>query len=157
MKKQRIDATVFVRMAIAAGFFSAVADRFGGWGPAGTPGVAWGNWALFVAYTGKLTGWLVASPGLTQVMAWASTVFEIGLGLLLLVGYQTRYAALGSGLLLLSFALSMTISAGSSKQAFDYSVYAASAAAFLLATMPRYPLSIDQALSKHEAPAARRS
>ena len=148
MKKNPLDATVFVRLAIAAGFLSAVADRFGGWGPAGTPGVAWGNWAPFVAYTGKLTDWLVTDPGLTQTMAVAATALETGLGLLLLVGYQTRYAALGSGLLLLSFAVSMTISGGSPKQAFDYSVYAACAAAFLLATMPRYPFSVDQLLSR---------
>ena len=148
MKKNSIDASVFVRLAIAAGFLSAVADRFGGWGPAGTPGVAWGNWASFAAYTGKLTGWLVTDPGFTQVMAVGATVLEFGLGVLLLVGYQTRLAALGSGLLLLSFALSMTISAGSLKQALDYSVYAASAAAFLLASMPSYPLSIDNQLNR---------
>ena len=146
MKKNYLDATVFVRLTIAAGFLSAVADRFGGWGAAGTPGVAWGNWASFAAYTGKLTGWLVTAPGLTQAMAVAATGLETGLGLLLLVGYQTRLAALGSGLLLLSFALSMTMSAGSPKPALDYSVYAASAAAFLLASMPSYPLSIDNQL-----------
>ena len=112
------------------------------------PGVAWGNWDAFVAYTGTLTGWLVASPGLTQVMAVGSTVLEFGLGLLLLVGYQTRYVAFGTGLLLLSFALSMTISAGSPKQALDYSVYAASAAAFLLATRTHYPFSVDEFLRK---------
>ena len=148
MTKQPIDATIFVRLAIAAGFLSAVADRLGGWGPAGTPGVAWGNWDAFVAYTGTLTGWLVASSGLTQGMAMAATVLEFGLGLLLLIGYQTRYAAVGSGLLLLCFALSMTISAGSPKQALDYSVYVGSTAAFLLATMTRYPISIDHFLSK---------
>ena len=156
MKKNTIDATVFVRLALAAGFLSAVADRFGGWGPAGAPGVAWGHWAAFVAYTGTLTGWLVANPGFTQVMAVGATVLEFGLGILLLVGYQTRLAALGSGLLLLSFALSMTISAGSPKPALDYSVYAASAAAFLLAAMKNYPLSLDQTLSKHNVDAAGR-
>ena len=148
MKKNPLDASVFVRLAIAAGFLSAVADRFGGWGPAGTPGVAWGNWASFVGYTGKLTGWLVTDPDLTQAMAMGATVLETGLGLLLLIGYQTRYATLGSGLLLLSFALSMTISAGSPKQALDYSVYAVSAAAFLLAAMTHYPVSVDHFLNK---------
>ena len=150
MKNQPIDATVFVRLAIAAGFLSAVADRFGGWGPAGMPGVAWGNWDAFVAYTGKLTNWLVTDPALTQGTAVAATVLESTLGLLLLIGYQTRYAAVGSGLLLLSFALSMTFSAGSPKQALDYSVYVGSAAAFLLATLTHYPYSIDHALSKNK-------
>ena len=32
-----------VRVALAATFLSAVADRFGLWGPPGTPGVAWGS------------------------------------------------------------------------------------------------------------------
>jgi len=33
-------ATAFLRAALAAGFFSAVADRFGLWGPPGTPHAA---------------------------------------------------------------------------------------------------------------------
>ena len=152
MRKPVLDATVFVRLALAAGFLSAVADRLGGWGPAGRAGVAWGNWAAFVAYTGRLTSWLVgAHPGVTQDLAVVATGLEIGLGLLLLVGYRTRYAALGSGFLLLSFALSMTVSAASPKAALDYSVYAASAAAFLLAVAGRYPLSLDQQLRKQES------
>jgi hypothetical protein len=32
-------AAIFLRLALAAGFLSAVADRFGLWGPPGTPGV----------------------------------------------------------------------------------------------------------------------
>jgi hypothetical protein len=31
-------AAVFLRLALAAGFLSGVADRFGLWGPPGTPG-----------------------------------------------------------------------------------------------------------------------
>ena len=31
-------AAIFLRFALAAGFLSAVADRFGLWGPPGTPG-----------------------------------------------------------------------------------------------------------------------
>ncbi len=40
--------------ALAAGFLSAVADRFGLWGPTGTPGVAWGGFDPFLVYTRKL-------------------------------------------------------------------------------------------------------
>lgn len=144
-KKDILDATVFVRLALAAGFLSAVADRFGGWGPPGTSGVAWGDWPAFVAYTGQLTGWLSANAGGVSALAMLATGLEVGLGLLLLLGYQTRLAAWGSGVLLLSFAVSMTISARSPKAALDYSVWAASAAAFLLASAPRYPLSLDDA------------
>ena len=44
-------APVAMRMALAAGFLSAVADRFGLWGPIGTPGVSWGGFAKFLDYT----------------------------------------------------------------------------------------------------------
>ena len=44
----------FLRIALAAGFLSAVADRFGLWGPPGTPGVAWGNWSEFLDYVAAL-------------------------------------------------------------------------------------------------------
>src|SRR5205823_11239866 len=44
-------APVAMRMALAAGFLSAVADRFGLWGPIGTPGVSWGGFARFLDYT----------------------------------------------------------------------------------------------------------
>jgi hypothetical protein len=40
---------IFVRLAIAIGFLSAVADRFGFWGNAGESGVAWGNFESFEA------------------------------------------------------------------------------------------------------------
>ena len=149
MNQQIIEATLFIRLALSAGFLSAVADRFGGWGPAGKPGVAWGNWATFVAYTGRLTGWLTADPELTQSLAVVATGGEIALGLLLLIGYQTRYAAFCSGLLLLGFALSMTISAVGPKAALDYSVYTASSGAFLLASATRYPFSLDNQLDKN--------
>src|ERR1044071_4265663 len=44
----------FLRIALAAGFLSAVADRFGLWGPAGAANVAWGAWQAFVDYVAKL-------------------------------------------------------------------------------------------------------
>ena len=47
-------APVAMRMALAAGFLSAVADRFGLWGPIGTPGVSWGGFAKFLDYTATL-------------------------------------------------------------------------------------------------------
>jgi hypothetical protein len=58
------------------------------------------------------------------------------------IGFQTRWAARLSGLLLFAFAFGMT--AGTNiKSAFDASVFAASAGAFLPAKAPRYPWSID--------------
>ena len=49
-------AAIALRVALAAGFLSAVADRFGLWGMPGTPGVAWGDWSHFLTYTGRLNG-----------------------------------------------------------------------------------------------------
>lgn len=132
--------TAFLRAALAAGFFSAVADRFGLWGPPGTQHAAWGNMASFFRYVATLNPWFPAA--LIPTVGWLATFAEIAFGLLLLMGFQTRWTARLSGLLLLAFALGMT--AGTNiKSAFDASVFAASAGAFLLAKAPTFPWSID--------------
>jgi putative oxidoreductase len=120
----------FVRLSLAIGFLSAVADRFGLWGPPGTAGVAWGAWAPFVAYVATLN-WFAGSA-IVPILAWVATVAEVGLALGLLLGWHLRWFALGSGVLLLAFALTMTFALGI-KAPLDYSVFAASAGAFLLA------------------------
>ena len=120
----------FVRLALAIGFLSAVADRFGLWGPPGAAGVAWGSWPRFVAYVAKLN-WF-APLVFVPILAWVSTFAEVGLAIGLLVGWRLRWFAFGSGLLLLVFALTMTLALGI-KAPLDYSVFAASAGAFVLA------------------------
>ena len=50
MKKYQDIASLLLRIATAANFLSPVADRFGLWGKADEAGVAWGNWANFVAH-----------------------------------------------------------------------------------------------------------
>ena len=85
-------AAVFLRLALAAGFLSAVADRFGLWGPAGTPGVAWGGFDPFLAYTGKLLWYLPA--GLVPAAGWAATVLEVTLAIGLLAGVRLRAVGL---------------------------------------------------------------
>ena len=47
-------AVVFARLALAASFLSAAADRFGLWGGPGTGGVAWGEFGRFVQYVRRL-------------------------------------------------------------------------------------------------------
>ena len=133
---------VYLRVALAAAFLSAVADRFGLWGPFGTPNVAWGEFGRFVAYVGKLN-WFVPE-GLWPLAAWLSTAAELWLGLLLLVGLWTRVAALLSALLLLVFALAMTVALGP-EPPLSLSVWSASAGAALLATLPEsaYAWSLD--------------
>ena len=133
-------SSVFLRFALGLSFLSAVADRFGLWGAFGTPHVAWGTFSRFVAYTGQLN-WFVPKAAI-PTLAIISTCAEIVVGILLLLGWQTKITALVSGTLLLLFALSMTAALGV-KAPFDASVFSASGGAFLLATCTEYPFSID--------------
>lgn len=119
----------FLRLALAAGFLSAVADRFGCWSAAVS---VWGNWSAFVDYTGMINPWLPAS--LIGPVGWAATVAEVVLAVLLIIGYRTEMVAKASGILLLLFALAMTFSTGV-KRAFDYSVFSATAGAFALSLL----------------------
>ncbi len=125
----------FLRLSIAGGFLSAVADRFGIWGIPGTPNVAWGAWAPFVEYVAKLN-WF-APAAIVSFLAWAATFGETVFAVGLIVGWQLRWFVLGSGLLLLSFALTMTLALGI-KAPLNYSVFAASAGAFFLAASTRW-------------------
>ncbi len=132
--------TVYLRIALGMGFLSAVADRFGLWGAAGTPNVAWGNFHNFLAYTAKLNPWFPTSW--VPTVGWLATICEITFGLALLVGYRTRLAAILSGLLTLAFAISMVFAVGIHAP-LNYSVFAVSAGAFLLAGAERYPWTVD--------------
>jgi putative oxidoreductase len=76
----------FLRVALAAGFLSAVADRFGLWGPAGAPHVAWGAWRPFVNYVAKLN-WF-AHGAFIPILAWTSTGAEVVLAITLAGSYD---------------------------------------------------------------------
>lgn len=132
--------TLYLRVAIGIGFLSAVADRFGLWGPPGTPSVAWGNFHNFLAYTAKLNPWFPASW--IPIIGWIATVCEICFGLALVIGYRTRMAAFLSGLLTFAFALAMVCTIGIHAP-LNYSVFAVSAGALLLAGRERYPWALD--------------
>lgn len=138
-------ATVYLRVALGTAFLSAVADRFGVWGPPGAPHVAWGNFHNFLIYAGKLNPWFPARW--IPVVGWIATLCEIAFGIALILGLRTRIAAFLSGLLTLAFALGMAFGLGV-KAPLDYSVFAASAASFLLACMEVFPLSLDSLLTK---------
>jgi len=124
----------FLRLALATGFLSAVADRFGMWGPPGAPNVAWGSWQRFVEYVAKLN-WFVPKIAI-PALAWAATLGELLIGLGLIIGWQLRWFALAGGSLLLSFAVTMTMALGI-KAPLDFSVFGAAAGAFLLAEICR--------------------
>jgi len=134
-------SAVFLRLALGASFLSAVADRFGLWGRPGEAHVGWGDFTHFTAYTARLTSILPAY--LAPMLAWTATILETLLGVALLIGIATRVAALLSGVLLLLFAMAMTFALGV-KAPLDYSVFSASAGAFLLSACERYKLSVDE-------------
>lgn len=133
-------APVFLRLALGGAFVSAVADRFGLWGPAGTKNASWGDFAHFMQYTAQVNPW--APAALIPMLAWASTVAELVLGVLLILGLFTRRAALLSGILLLMFAAGMSMGTGL-KSALNYSVFSAAAAAFTLVVLGAGPWSVD--------------
>src|ERR671926_253929 len=56
-------SSVFLRYALALGFLSAVADRFGLWGSFGQPNVAWGSFSRFLEYTHRINWYLPAAGG----------------------------------------------------------------------------------------------
>lgn len=126
-------APMYLRLALAATFLMAVGDRFGLWGPPGAPNVAWGDFQNFLAYTAILNPYLPASW--IPLVGWTATVAEVVLGLALIVGFRTRVTALLSGVLLLLFAIGMTVGLGIGAP-LSYSVFTASAGAFLLAVYP---------------------
>lgn len=121
-----------VRLALAASFLSAVADRLGAWGPPGGAGVAWGSVEKYEGYVAKLNWFL--PPALVSPVGWAATSAEVLLAAGLLVGWRLRWVALAAGLLLATFAVAMTVSLGP-KPPLDYSVPSAAGAALLLAAI----------------------
>jgi uncharacterized membrane protein YphA (DoxX/SURF4 family) len=105
--------------------------------------VAWGNYARFVDYTAKLIWFLPAA--MVSPLAIIATAAETLFGLLLVVGWKTRIAALLSGVLLTTFALTMTMALGV-KAPLNFSVFSAAGGALLLAVCPNFPLGLDELL-----------
>ncbi len=134
---------LFLRLAIAAGFLSAVADRFGMW-PREIS--VWGNWENFIAYTAVLNPWFPESfaPPLAAIATGAEVLFAI----CLIIGFKTELVAKLSGVLLLVFGISMAFSVGI-KAAFDYSVFAAAAGAFALSALKGKDWELDSILASN--------
>lgn len=139
MNKLQDIASLLLRCALSVGFLSAVTSRLGLWGRYSA------GWNKFLEYTAQVNAFVPHS--LIPLLAITSTILELTLGVMLLIGFKTNYAALGAAVLTLLFALAMTLSYGI-KEPLDYSVFVCSASAFLLATIPYYRFSIDQLLIK---------
>lgn len=142
--------TLFMRFALAAGFLSAVADRLGAWGPYGSPAVAWGDMAHFLPYVAQLNPWFPSS--FIPAVGWLANVAEIGLGIMLLVGWRTRMASRLSGLLVLGFAGGMIAGVGI-KEVLNFSVLVVAGGAFLLSGAHGYRFSLDELLAERRGAA----
>src|SRR4051812_308407 len=131
-------SSVLLRYGLGLGFLSAVADRLGLWGTFGQPNVEWGNFSRFLEYTQLLNWYLPAE--LIPPLGVIATSAEILLGLLLLVGWHTRVAALLSGFLLLTFGAAMTLALGV-KAPLNFAVFTGVGGALLLANCKNFPFS----------------
>ena len=121
-----------LRLMLAAAFLSAVGDRLGAWGPHGSPHVSWGDWQHFRVYADRLN-WSMPSA-IRPAAAVLATAGEAIFAVALITGFRLREAAIGSGVLLTIFAISMSLALGI-KAPLDYSVFTAAAAAFSLAVL----------------------
>jgi len=119
-------------LTLAAGFLSAVGDRLAAWGPHGSPHVSWGDWQHFRIYADRLNWYMPAAvrPAAAVLATAAEAIFAIAL----ITGFRLREAAIGSGVLLTIFGISMALVLGT-KPPLDYSVFTAAAAAFSLAVL----------------------
>ncbi|MDQ1165400.1 DoxX family protein [Flavobacterium sp. SORGH_AS_0622] len=135
-----LEAGLILRIVLAITMLSAVADRFGLWGAPGSHAVAWGNWDNFVIYTQTLNPY--ANKATAEILGIAATFFEVILSLLLIFGFKTRIAALGTAFLLFFFGFAMAVSV-SVKAPFDYSVWTSAAAALLLANIGKTSYAVD--------------
>lgn len=142
--KPEIMVKLFLRVAIAAGFLSAVADRFGFWPKEVS---AWGNWESFIAYTKQINP--IIPESMIPALGGFVTAAEVIFAFCLIIGFKTEMVAKMSGFLMLLFALAMITTSGI-KGVFDYSVLAASAGAFALGTMKQKSFEIDLVLARRK-------
>ena len=143
--KNRNISSAVLRLGLGLGFLSAVADRFGLWGPFGERNVEWGNYSRFLDYTQTLNGYWPTS--LIPTLGAVATGAEILFGLLILAGWHTRIAARLSGSLLIVFAAAMTISLGV-KSVLNYAVLTGIGGSFLLANCEGFPFSLDELMPR---------
>lgn len=138
---------IYLRGALSLSYIWLVADRLGLLGAYGQPHISWGDWEHFMVLSRETMSFL--PHALVTPLAVLATIGEGVFGLMLLFGLFTRIAAIGSGALTLTFALSMAISRGIDSP-IGYSVFTVSAASFLLATLPDYKWSIDSLISNQK-------
>jgi len=136
---------LFMRGALGITFLTPVLDRLGILGPFGTGNIEWGNWENFINYTSTLMPYL--DRPVTNIMGGIATVGEFLIAIFLIIGFKTKYAALGSCLITLTFILFMATSVGIQKP-INFGVFTATTASFLLSRLSAYKWSIDSLIEK---------
>ncbi|HMH13225.1 MAG TPA: DoxX family protein [Edaphobacter sp.] len=134
-----------LRLPVAAAFLDAVADRLGLLGPPGAPGVGWGDFSHFIAYTATVNSFM--PHAVIPVLAILATIGETTFGIGLLLGVRLRIVATGSAVLLFLFATAMIISGFSQ---FAYGVYLMAAGTLALSTADASLCSVDAILRKQK-------
>ncbi|HKG07971.1 MAG TPA: hypothetical protein VKB19_16005 [Pedobacter sp.] len=137
-------AQLLLRFSRGISFLLPVLDRTGYFGVAGSPNVIWGDWTSFVGYTHLLMPYLTLD--VAGYFGLAATLLEILLAVMLISGYKTRYAALGSFALTLIFAGSMMFFLHF-RAPFNFSVFTVSFSSLLLASFSKFPWSVDACLN----------
>ena len=117
---------LYARIALGSAFLSAVASRFGLWDKT----LDMAHFTKFIHYAGEVNSFMPAST--IPFIAWAATLAETSLGILLILGLWPRWVSLATAGLLAMFGTAMAISFGI-ESPMDYSVFSASGAALLLA------------------------
>jgi putative oxidoreductase len=129
-----------LRIAIGVNFGLAVLDRAGLFGPYGSPGVSWGDWPHFVAYTAQVNSFLPATWA--PMLAVAATIYEIVLAITLVLGIRTDIFIIAAAILLFMYGVAMTISMGFASQ-LPYAVIVLFAGAWVLAHVDATFASLD--------------
>lgn len=139
---------LLLRCALGITFLTPVSDRLGLLGAPGTGNIEWGNWENFINYTTTLMPFLDRS--MVNIMGTIATISELVIGILLIIGFKTKYAALAASLLTFTFILFMIFSVGIQKP-INFGVFTATTASLLLSYIPNYNWSLDQFLKGKEA------
>jgi uncharacterized membrane protein YphA (DoxX/SURF4 family) len=153
LKKQQIMENSFkapqllLRLALGITFLTPVFDRLGILGRAGTGNIEWGNWENFINYTATLMPYF--DRPMVNIMGLTATIAEAAIAVGLIAGFKTKYVALGSCILTLTFIVFMATSVGIQKP-INFGVFTASAASFLLSKIQNYNWSIDNLLKSED-------
>jgi len=140
MRSPYFIAQLLLRFSLGIGFLLPVLDRIGYFGDPGTQNVFWGDWTSFAAYANLLMPYLDLQ--MASYVGFVATVLEVVFGILLIIGYKTRFVAYGSFMLTMIFALSMMFFLHF-RAPFNSSVFVVSLSSLLLASSTTFRWSVD--------------